>query len=310
VIGNSAHHAEIYEQAVTRGSAVICHDARLLGLAAWREGEAGCAGMASRELDRLVTPREVGRWIANENLREASFLGDLAAAARPLMFHSRQPVELVRRRFGVAAAQLPFAMQRVFEAPCPAEKAAARAALKLYPGQKVVASFGFIGRLKGINAALRAFAKLRERMDAILVFVGEHTDVTAVYEELACELGICHAVKFGTAFVSEAAYRNYLLAADVGLQLREGGLGNISGALQDCIAAGLPSVATRDLAENIDAPDYVTRVGDMLDPAEIADALERALAAPRSRFEPERVAQCERYSMARYAEGLLQVLGF
>lgn len=310
VIGNSPYHAEIYEQAVARGSAVICHDSRLLGLAAWRAGEAGCAGMASRELDRLVTPSEVAKWIRNENIREASFLGDLAAAARPLVFHSRQPVELVRRRFGVEAAQLPFAMQRVFEPPSEAEKAAARAALKLYPGQKVIASFGFIGRLKGINAALRAFAQLRRRVDAILVFVGEHTDVTPVYEALAWELGIAHAVKFGTEFVSEAAYRGYLLAADAGLQLREGGLGNISGALQDCVAAGLPSVATRDLAENIDAPGYVTRVGDMLDPAEIAQALEGVLGVPRSGLEKTRVAQCERYSMARYSEGLLRVLGF
>jgi glycosyltransferase involved in cell wall biosynthesis len=310
VIGNSPHHAEIYEHAVARGSAVICHDSRLLGLAVWHGGEAAAAGMASRELDRLVTPAEIAGWVRDERTRQASFLGDLAAAARPLMLHSRPPAALVARRFGVTARVLPFAMQRVFAARDPVAKAAARSALKFYPGQKIVASFGFIGRNKGIEAALHAFAKLRDRVDAILVFVGEHTDVTPIYEELAWQLGIANAVKFGTEFVCEARYRKFLLAADAGLQLREGGLGNISGALQDCVAAGLPSVATRDLAENIGAPGYVTRVGDGLEPAEIADALERVLEGPRICVEDERRAQCERYSMGRYTEALLRELGF
>jgi hypothetical protein len=64
------------------------------------------------------------------------------------------------------------------------------------------------------------------------------------------------------------------------------------------------------LAENIGAPGYVTRVGDGLEPAEIADALERVLEGPRICVEDERRAQCERYSMGRYTEALLRELGF
>lgn len=111
VIGNSPIHANIYDHVLKWGGAALCHDSRLMGLAAGR-GLEHAAGIATRELNRAVTPEEIAAWAEDENLREASFLGDLAAAARPLIFHSQQPVALVQKRFGVAAKYLPFAIQR------------------------------------------------------------------------------------------------------------------------------------------------------------------------------------------------------
>jgi hypothetical protein len=48
-------------------------------------------------------------------------------------------------------------------------------------------------------------------------------------------------------------------------------------ALQDCIGAGLPTLASRDLAENINTPDYVTRVADTPEAGKIAAASEKVL---------------------------------
>jgi glycosyltransferase involved in cell wall biosynthesis len=270
---------------------------------AWRD-PAQAAAMASDELGRAVSPEEIEAWVNDETRREANFLGGLALAARPLIFHAAPIVAEVAARFGVAARHLPFAMQRVFTQPA-GRRAAARAALGIAPEAKIIASFGFVGRNKGIEAALHAFCMLR--MPARLIFVGEETTLTPSYRDLARALGIADAVVFGTDFVSESAYYNHLLAADCGLQLREGGLGNISGALADCIAAGLPSLATHDLAENIAAPGYITRISDRLDVAEIAAALEAVLETARN-TESERAAHCEAFSMARYAQGLLTIL--
>jgi hypothetical protein len=77
--------------------------------------------------------------------------------------------------------------------------------------------------------------------------------------------------------------------------------------LQDCIGAGLPTVATADLAENLSAPGYVKRVCDVLDAREIATALEEVLTASIS-TEEERRAYCTAHSMAPYAATLLQLL--
>jgi glycosyltransferase involved in cell wall biosynthesis len=126
---------------------------------------------------------------------------------------------------------------------------------------------------------------------------------------LARQLGIADAVRFSGGFLSEAEYRLHLLAMDGALQLRRAGAGQISGALQDCIAAGLPTVASHDLAENLQAPSYVHRVSDQFDPQEIAQALAGMLdAAGRHKHEAERTDYCATHNMARYANSLLEIL--
>ena len=307
VIGNSPHHSVIQQLAITHGSAALCHDSRLLGLAAWH-GPGHAAAMASAELGRPVSHAEIIAWDADETLREADFLQPLAIAARPLIFHAREPVAQVQSRFGVAAAHLPFAIQRPFPAISPAMHRAARHALGL-GDKKIIASFGFIGHNKGIPAALHAFAALRAHLPCRLVFVGEPTGATPAYAALATALGIAPFVQFGSHFFTEADYRNHLLAADCALQLRQGTPGNISGALQDCIAAGLPSVANRDLARNIFAPSYIREVGDDLNVDEIANALAEMLDT-KDDTEAERATHCETYSMANYAKKLMSLLDF
>jgi glycosyltransferase involved in cell wall biosynthesis len=304
VIGNSPLHADIHDLAIRWGSTVICHDSRLLGLATGR-GLEHAAAIASRELHRPVTPAEIEAWAQNENLREASFLGGLAAAARPLIFHSLQPALLTRDRFGIASKHLPFAIQRNFAASH--SKQTARDALNFTPDQKVIASFGFTGTNKGIPTILHGFAMLLETTQCRLIFVGEPTGETQKFQALAARLGIAHAVAFGADFVSEETYRNHLIAADCAIQLREGGPGNISGTLQDCITAGLPAVANQDLAGNLSAPSYIKRIPDRLDPAQIAAALGELLESHLN-TEPERLAYCENHSMARYAQTLLEIL--
>lgn len=312
-IGNSTLHAAIYDHALKWGSAAICHDSRLLGLTAGF-GLPHAASLASAEIGRPVTTNEIILWSQDEARREASFLGPLAQAARPLIFHAPQPVELVQTRFGATARHLPLAIYRTFTAPVTREaKAAARTALKLDPQQKIIASFGFVSANKSIDEALRAFALLRATVSCQLLFVGEVAKGETRFQELAQQLGIAASVRFGDRFVPEWEYRQYLLAADAALQLRGAGTGtgtgHISGALQDCIAAGLPTVASRDLADNLQAPSYVHRVSDQLNPGEIARAMAEILdAAPLAKHEPERADYCETHSMARYTEALLDIL--
>ncbi|OYV25115.1 MAG: hypothetical protein B7X08_06895 [Acidocella sp. 20-63-7] len=307
VIGNSQHHTRAYDLALQYGSAALCHDSRLLGLATAR-GPAAAAQIACRELGRPVSEAEIIAWARDETQREASFLRDLAIAAHPLIFHSPQPAALVRARFCVAAKHLPFAIYRPFPGTlAPSARSAARRALNLPEGEKIIASFGFITAQKGIEVALHAFAQLRSLTPCRLIFVGEATSHVVAYKALAARLGLGDRVVFGEDLATEATYPNHLLAADAALQLREGQPGNISGALQDCVAAGLPGVANQDLADNIFAPGYIARVPDLLNPALIAEALAQTLGRPRD-TEAERREYCQTYSMPRYARLLLEAL--
>lgn len=304
VIGNTPLHERIYEFAVRWGSAVLCHDSRLLGLASGH-GLAHAARLAAMELGRAVGENEILRWADDERMREACFLGELAPAARPLIFHARQSVNLVRERFGVDAEYLPFAMQRDFKLP---DKTAARVACGIGADEKLIVSFGFLTPGKGIPAALTAFALLRARERNLrLVFVGEAAGNKQSFQDLAVVLDIEDRVMLGTGFVTETVYRQWLAAADVGLQLREGSAGNISGTLQDCIGAGVSCVASADLAENLSAPAYVKRVADVPDAGEIAAALGEALAGKGDMTE-QRDAYAAAHAMAGYAQNLLDVL--
>ena len=92
------------------------------------------------------------------------------------------------------------------------------------------------------------------------------------------------------------------------MQLRNAGQGNISGALIDCIAAGLPTVTTQDLATTLNAPSYIAAVSDHLNPTEIAATL-ATLINNRPATEPIRAAYCQTHGMTRYVETLLTMVG-
>jgi glycosyltransferase involved in cell wall biosynthesis len=294
VLGNSGHHALIYDFHARYGSAVICHDSRLLHFFAGKFGLVRTSEMASRELGRNVDRDEIQLWLNDERQRAAICFGDLPQTARPLIVHARA----VASRTG--AAYLPFAIYRPWAAPAllPAQKRAARERLGFGGTEKIIISCGFINPSKGIDAALRAMEMYGGT--ARLVFVGQQDGPG----------GWKHGnnVTFLDRFIDEPTYRDFLRAADAALQLRAGGVGNISGALQDCIAAGLPTIANSDLAEALDAPGYVRRVSDDLDPAEIAAALEEILAAEYE-TEPQRLEYNEAHTMHHYARGLCESLG-
>ncbi len=308
VLGNSPLHKEIYELAARWGGAVICHDARLMGLLS-PYGNEYLAAMASRELGRPITAEMISDWAVDETSREASFLGGIAPIARPLIFHAPAPAALAAARLRARSAYLPFAIYRPFTAPrTETARREARAALGLPAAQKLIASFGFLNHAKAIPELLDAFAGVRASIDCHLVFVGGAQDGTQAFKTRAEALGLAPHITFGTGFTSEAQYRNYLLAADCGVQLRRGGPGNISGALQDCIAAGLPSVANDDLAENLAAPAYVKRISDRLDPDEIAQALIEVINHFGSDTQDGCAAYCAGHSMENYVQKLLEIL--
>ena len=313
VMGNSTAHNEIYDLQMRYGGACICHDARLLGFSIARNGMAATALAAGRELGRKVNEAELELWTYNETKREANFLSELADTARPLIFHARHSVTALKQQLNKDARYLPFAIYRPWSGGTitPKAKAEARARLGLDQDERLIASFGFINYIKGIKPALRALALLRDSGFACrLIWAGEPGADLPRFRAMAAALDVADCVTFQTSFLSESSYRDHLLAADCGLQLRAGGKGNISGALQDCIAAGLPSVANDDLAENLDAPSFVRRVPDRLNPTEISNALRRVFVGnqPRNVYEPERAAYCDEHSMARYASSLCATL--
>jgi glycosyltransferase involved in cell wall biosynthesis len=297
VMGNSAYHSRIFDFHARYGGAVICHDARLLHFFAEKFGVKRTAEMASRELGRTVTETELISWHEDETARKAMCLGDLPESASPFICHAKAAAALVTERTKKPAVYLPFAIYRpwAFGGLSATRKLAARERLGIGRKEKIVVTFGFVNAAKGVAETVAAMELLRGQ--ARLVWVGE----------AHMALPDAETVTFLNEFTPEEKYRDYLLAADCGLQLRIGGPGNLAGALQECIAAGLPTVASEDLAESLEAPSYVRRVSDRLNAREIADALS-VLLTWKIDTEYERAAYAAAHSTDVYAAGLLKAL--
>jgi len=315
VMGNSDQHAGIFDLLLRYGGAVIGHDARMLGFYRYLFGDTGAARQASRELGREVTQDEVLTWAHDESQLDTLYYGEIADIAEPLIVHAPSSAELIRQHYGVPVTYLPFAAQHPWtDAQLDAApRAAARARLGIAPGEIAIATFGFIAHDKSPGRLIDALAALHTRgVPATLRFVGATLIPLDTLRTQAAALGVGDHVRFLDTYVTDAAFRAHLLAADLGIQLRSHDFGSISGALMDCATAGLPTVAGRSLATALGTPSYVHAVTDPADPEQIADAWMALLAEGgrnNPRWRDERRAFSEERSFDVYAAQLCAALG-
>jgi glycosyltransferase involved in cell wall biosynthesis len=316
VVGNSHFHLPIFQYLIRYGGACIEHDNRLLGFYRILLGEERCRRQAEKELKRPLGPGELERWLADESTLETLFLGEIAEIAEPLCLHSRVTVRLVEERYGVRPVYLPFSVYREPspEALDPNARGAARRRLGIASETIAIVSFGFVHESKAPEDCIWALEMLRAwGYAAQLWFVGQVLGGSpASLMALAARIGLDGHVIFAGEYVNDTTYSDFLLAADVAIQLRTHGFGGLSGALLDCIAAGLPTVASEDLALAMEAPAYVLRVPDQISPLLIAEAAADLIdggGCQRSRWEEQRRSYTAEHSFRRYAELLVASIG-
>jgi glycosyltransferase involved in cell wall biosynthesis len=316
VVGNHpGHHGRIVDYHCRYGGACLVHDNRLADFYYHRRGPHGLADMAGRSLGRPVSVEECEGWFHDPSRLPTLFFDELLPRAEPLIVHSRGIQANVQRLYGQAARYLPFCCYRDFSDAglSGPSRAAARRRRGLADSRVAIVTLGAVLPSKGPWQCLWALELLRSwGTPADLYFVGEveSPPLKAELATLARKLGVANHVHWMENWITDDLYRDFVLGADLAIQLRTHGLGGVSGALQDCIAAGLPTIANEDLAASMDAPSYVRRVPDQLSPPQIAEALQEAYEAGRHRTRtgPEREAYTREHSFDRYARELLRVL--
>jgi glycosyltransferase involved in cell wall biosynthesis len=313
VMGNSHFHLSVFNLLMRHGGACIEHDNRLLGFYGILVGKERARKLAEGELRRPIESDEFERWFANEATLEATLLGEVARQAEPLLVHSRGTARIIRERFDVEPVHLPFSVYREWRADelSPVSRTSARDRLGIAQDELAIITLGYVAPSKAPLDCLWALEMLRAwGIPAKLYFVGDVHSEAGPLASLCEELELAPHVRFVSQYVSEGDYRDYLLAADAAVQLRTHLLGGLSGALLDCIAVGLPTVANEDLADAMEAPSYVFRVPDRPSPVLIAKALAAALDAATG-YEvrnDERRAYCDIHSFRVYAERLCAAL--
>lgn len=197
--------------------------------------------------------------------------------AQGIIVHSENSRRLAESWYGASVAQdwvviphlrIPAALQ---------DRARARQALNFNADDFIVCSFGLLGPIKLNQRLLNAWfsSSLAKNQSCILVFAGEN-DGGDYGQRLLNEIsnsGLTKRIRV-TGWLDTATFRQYLAAADVGVQLRTLSRGETSGTVLDCMNYGLPTIVNAN-GSMADLPDDVVwKIPDEFSDEELKEALE------------------------------------
>jgi len=264
---------------------------------------------------RTLTP-PLNDQIDDMRLLQNAGMWEVANRASRLVMHTPSAVPIIERQTGVPINVLPFANQRVPETPSisPQDRQAARQRLGLdrYPhGTVHLGTFGYVDpRTKMSDVIIEAAAWLHQwGYPVALHLIGAASEqLTEQLSAQAHSAGVPHFQI--TGFQDESKFRDWLLAIDLGVQLRISPLLGVSGPLSDLAAYGTPAVASGGLCSDVATPDFIHRLPDSVSPVTVAQAIANYLQkpVPDDERERQRRAYLQHHTPELYAQLLLQLI--
>jgi glycosyltransferase involved in cell wall biosynthesis len=280
-MGNSTYHSHMVDLMETVPGVVVLHDFFISGLASHLELTGAEPGFWTAALYDSHGYAAVARRFSADT---AGVIFDypcnirVLRAALNVIVHSDNSRKLASSWFGPGAAERWQLIPHMRVPVQNGQRVKARTALGLDETSFVVCSFGLLGPTKLNDRLLAAWlaSALAADQRCVLVFVGENAggDYGAAIEATIAASPARARIKI-TGWADEALYRQYLAAADVGVQLRTKSRGETSGTVLDCMNYGLATIinAHGSLADLPD--DVVFKLPDAFDDAALTAALER-----------------------------------
>ena len=313
VLGSTPGQSRVLEFFEHHGGPCILHDVRLLHAYFELLGPAGFCELAGKLQGRPIALAEAHAWLQDPNCT-LLFLEKVVARASPLIVQTPTQRALIKKAYGVDAHVTTCCPRLHFEAHEleTAARKEVREQLGLASSAFIVSTFGKVARSNGMDVCILAVELLRSwNIPAELYFVGDASPLTSEIDRVAEMYGVSQFVHCAPEFADDEAYRNFLIASDAALQLRDYAFGQVSSELLDCIAAGLPAVTTNDTSKSCEAPDYVKAVPDRFSPLQVAEELALIWETPADRpvGEELRTAYLQKHNFDYYAGRLLEILG-
>ena len=313
VVGNSHFHIPFIEVLNSIDAVAIAHDTRMVEYYMAMRGQGGVEQVMVRGQEKRSLDPALDDQIDDMRLLENAGFWEIANQSTMLILHAPSAAPRIAAETGVTPRLLPFANQRV---PNTAQitqemRDEARQRLNFNPDKIHLGTFGFVDlRTKLTDVVVEAAAWLSQwgyNISLHLAGSASDTDTKALLKR-AEEAGIqeCEI----TGFLTDEQFRDYLLAVDLGVQLRVSPLLGVSGPLSDLAAFGTTSIASAGLAIDVDTPDFVDRLPDDVSSLMVAEAIEKRILnpIPHEIREEQRLAYLEAKSPTRYAEALLELL--
>jgi glycosyltransferase involved in cell wall biosynthesis len=318
-MGNSAFHSHMFSLMEDIPGVVVLHDFFLSGVASQREtmgSEPGFWTMALYESHGY--PAVARRFGGDADDVKSTYPCNVQVlrAALNVIVHSDNSRRLARAWYGPAAADGWHVIPHLRSAAHDLRRQQARQALGLGADTFVVCSFGLLGPNKLNDRLLSAWLATTLARDAncVLVFVGEN----AAGEYGAALLAAIAASPARdririTGWADARLYRQYLAAADVGVQLRTDSRGETSGTVLDCMNHGLATIVNAHGALADLPDDAVCKLADDFSDAALRDVLQRMHDHPDERLALGRrgrdrilMAHAPRQCADRYADAIEQ----
>ncbi|HQT42583.1 MAG TPA: glycosyltransferase, partial [Halothiobacillus sp.] len=279
--GNSDQHIYMFDLLAQIPGVVVLHDFFLSGVLAWCMEEMpehrrawtkaiyqshGWSGLRDRYKAEQIPPA-VMNWPCNL---------DVLQQALGIIVHSDFSRQLAQQFYGESATE-GWAVIPLLRQPVPqVNKAEAQRGLNLSPGDFVICSFGVLGNTKLNQRLLDAWlaSPLAAETNCRLVFVGENQGGEYGQALLrTIDQSPAKARISITGWASGETFRDWLTAADVGVQLRSLSRGESSAAVLDCMNYGLPTIVNANGSMAELPADAVWLLPDAFSDAQLIDAL-------------------------------------
>jgi glycosyltransferase involved in cell wall biosynthesis len=247
-LGNSTHHAAVFNLIHRVPGVLVLHDFYLSGILSHLESHTRRSHLWSEALyhshgyralaERYQTPHVeyVNQYPCNRIMVDAS-LG--------VIFHANESKKLAQRWLGPSSTTPWFHVPLLSAPASRTTKQSARARLNLSDQQHITCSFGFVAHTKLNQQILDAWVSsdLSKHPDNRLIFVGETgmDEYGQHIQAMIHQQGLTNQV-FITGWVADDVFNDYLASADLSIQLRAHSRGETSAAVLACMAQGLPTI--------------------------------------------------------------------
>ena len=319
VIGNSHYHVPFVEVLRHIEAIAIAHDTRMVEYYMALRGKGGAEQLMLTTADstapRILTP-PLDDQIDDMRLLQNAGMWEVANRATRLIMHTPSAAPIIQEQTGVSVDVLPFAHYRdpgtLSVSPYDRQAARNRLGLDRYPeGTVHLGSFGYVDpRTKMSGTIIESAAWLHQWGYAVaLHLIGAASeDLTDQLSAQARSAGVPHFQI--TGFQDESRFRDWLLAVDLGVQLRISPLLGVSGPVSDLAAFGTPAVASSGLCADVAAPDFIRRLPDSVSPVNVAQEIVNYLQEPTPDDEREhqRRTYMARHTPELYAQLLLDLI--
>ena len=279
--GNSPFHLHMFSLLESVPGVVVLHDFFLSDIIAYKELHGAIPDCWTKAL-------YAGHGYAAVQQRfHTANLGDLTSAypcnlavlrnAQGVIVHSANSLRLAQYWYGeklsgewavIPHLRVPAAIAQ--------NRKEARTALGLDEADFMVCSFGLLGPIKLNHRLLDAWlaSPLATNSHCVLVFVGENEggEYGQQIRQTIANSGFARRIRI-TGWADAKVFRQYLAAADVGVQLRTQTRGETSGTVLDCMNHGLATVVNAH-GSMVDLPDDgVWKLPDKFTDAQLTAAL-------------------------------------